>query len=381
MKKTILYSIAIAIVIIIGYLALPKNYYLRRALIYQKVNIEDYTIFSNREIPSDKYVPWKIDDRYNKKEIPDTLLKKIESFNPVAFLVIQDSTIVFEKYWKGYHKDSLSNSFSMAKSIVSLLVGAAIDEGLIESVHQPVAEFIPEYQNEKNCQLQLRDVLNMSSGLNWEESYSGPFSLTTKAYYGNNLHNLIAPLEVVEKPGETFKYLSGDTQLLAFIVQAATNKNISQYTYEKFWKYMGAKNSALWCLDNENGMEKAYCCFNSTAQDFARWGQLILAKGNCNGKQLISKDYLSMALSPARYLKTNEGKAVDFYGFQWWMIPNYKGMNIKYMRGILGQYVIVIPEKNAVVVRLGQDRSTQRYKEVHPQDMIDDIEAALAILE
>lgn len=379
LKKT-LYSIVVILIVIAVYLALPSNYYLRRALIYQKVNIEDYPIFANREIATDSYIPWKIDERYNKKQIPDSLLTQIEKLDPVAFLVIQDSTILFEKYWRGYHKDSLSNSFSMAKSIVSLLVGAAIDDRFIESVHQPVSDFIPEYRNDKNCQLDIRNLLTMSSGLNWEESYAGPFSLTTKAYYGDNLRSLISTLEVVEEPGKTFKYLSGDTQLLAFIVQASTNKNISQYTYEKFWKYMGAKNHALWCLDKENGMEKAYCCFNSTAQDFARWGQLILAKGNCQGKQLISNEYLSVALSPALHLKDNGDNDVDFYGYQWWLLSNYKGMDIKYMRGILGQYVIVIPEKNAVVVRLGQKRSDVRYG-AHPQDVIDDIEAALTILE
>jgi CubicO group peptidase (beta-lactamase class C family) len=121
---------------------------------------------------------------------------------------------------------------------------------------------------------------------------------------------------------------------------------------------MGAEQDALWCLDHENGLEKAFCCFNSNARDFARWGQLVLNDGSWNGKQLISETYLKQSISPADYLTDETGKKVDYYGFQWWII-DYKGYQIPYMRGLLGQYVFAIKEKNAVVVRLGHKRSDE----------------------
>ena len=121
---------------------------------------------------------------------------------------------------------------------------------------------------------------------------------------------------------------------------------------------MGPKHDAMWNLDKKDGLEKAYCCFNSNARDFARWGQLILNNGSWNGKQLISEAYVKAATKPANYLVDETGEHIDYYGYQWWII-NYKGYQIPYMRGILGQYVFAIKEKNAFVVRLGHKRSDE----------------------
>ena len=142
---------------------------------------------------------------------------------------------------------------------------------------------------------------------------------------------------------------------------------------------MGPSHDALWNLDSENGMEKAYCCFNSNARDFARWGQLVLNNGSWDGKQLISSSYLEEALSPADYLKDEEGNPLDYYGYQWWII-NYRGYSIPYMRGILGQYVFPIREKNAVVVRLGHKRSDELIGP-NRKDIFVYLDAALELLE
>jgi len=275
---------------------------------------------------------------------------------------------------------SVSNSFSAAKSIVSLLIGIALDEKKIADLDQKVGDFVEAYKYGSKSKLTIRQVLTMSSGLNWKETYSTPFSTTAKAYYGNDLKSLIEGLDVVEKPGIYFEYLSGNTQLLAMIVQSATGMSISKYTSEKIWKKIGAQNDALWNLDSKDGMEKAYCCFNTNVRDFARFGQLILNKGNWDGKRIISAEYIADATSSKKYLKDKiTGDAVDFYGFQWWVI-NYKGMKIPYMRGILGQYVFVIPDKNAVVVRLGHTRSKEIINH-HPKDVYDYLEDALLILD
>ena len=376
-SKKILLIVGIVFgILVIGFLMLPN--YAQKALIYLKPGIEDYPIFENRTVAAGIGQEWPIDSLLNQLKIDDETLAKMEVYEPVSFLVVKDGKIIFEKYWEEYGHETLSNSFSMSKSIVGLLVGAAIDDGYIKSIEQPVSDFIPEFRNEKNRDLKIKDVLTMSSGLNWNESYASLFSTTTNAYYGNNINELIYKLEVTEKPGVIFNYLSGNTQLLAMLVEAATNKKISEYVSEKFWKPMGAINDALWCLDDENGMEKAYCCFNSNARDFARWGQLILNNGTWNGDTLISPDYIQASIHAAD-LTDETGNKIDYYGFQWW-IHDANGWEVPYMRGILGQYVFVIPEENAVVVRLGHKRSDEK-KNHHPIDSYLYLETAKKLLD
>jgi len=376
-SKKILLIVGIVFgILVIGFLMLPN--YAQKALIYLKPGIEDYPIFENRTVAAGIGQEWPIDSLLNQLKIDDETLAKMEIYEPVSFLVVKDGKIIFEKYWEEYGPETLSNSFSMSKSIVGLLVGAAIDDGYIKSIEQPVSDFIPEFRNEKNRDLKIKDVLTMSSGLNWNESYASLFSTTTNAYYGNNINELIYKLEVTEKPGVSFNYLSGNTQLLAMLVEAATNKKISEYVSEKFWKPMGAINDALWCLDDENGMEKAYCCFNSNARDFARWGQLILNNGTWNGDTLISPDYIKASIHAAD-LTDETGNKINYYGYQWW-IHDANGWKVPYMRGILGQYVFVIPEENAVVVRLGHKRSDEK-KNHHPIDSYLYLETAKKILD
>ena len=260
------------------------------------------------------------------------------------------------------------------------MVGIALDEGKIKSLDQRVGEFIPAYDEGSRKELTIRDVLTMSSGLNWQETYSTPFSPTAKAYYGSDINSLMNDLEIIEEPGVTWEYLSGNTQILAMVIESATGQRISDYASDKIWKHIGARYDALWDLDSENGMEKAYCCFNTNVQDFARFGQLVLNKGIWNGQRIVSEEYLMEATSPKEYLIDKEtGDVVDYYGFQWWIV-NYKGHQIPYMRGILGQYIFSIPDKNAVVVRLGNERSSE-YIGHHPKDVYDYLDAAFLILD
>ena len=169
--------------------------------------------------------------------------------------------------------------------------------------------------------------------------------------------------------------------LLAFIVEKATGENISSYVSRKLWTPLNAEEDALWCLDKKDGIEKAYCCFNSNARDFARFGQLILNKGNWNGKQLVSESYIKEATTPDTNLIIKEYNETNHcYGFQFWHLT-YKGMEIPYMRGILGQYVFAIPELNAVVVRLGHKRSDTRTAQHYPDDIDTWLGAAIEIIQ
>ena len=361
---------------LIAFLFSPS--YFQKALIHTTADIDDYKLFENRSIENGDYDSWKVSENIGNNKLNDKDRIYIESLDPVAFLVTKSNEIIFEEYWDGYNEDSYSNSFSMAKSIVSLLIGIAIDEGKIESLDQKVSEFIPEFNSNENHDLTIKALLSMSSGLNWDESYGNPFSPTTKAYYGNDIKPLIMELKVEEKPLNRFKYLSANTQVLAILLENATGMHLSEYASEKLWKKIGTKNPALWSLDKKNGLEKAYCCFNSNAKDFAKIGQLILNKGKWREKTVISEDFLKQALSPVKKLKDQNSKAVDFYGLHWWIL-NIDGIKIPFARGILGQYIFVIPEKDAVVVRLGHKRETTKTNHI-PDDAYKYIRIALKML-
>lgn len=340
--------------------------YLRNALLHLTANIDDYMIFENRVVDEGKPQPWLLAGNYNEPQLSDSLREAITAYEPVAFLLIQDGKLLYEEYWDDYDSLSYSNSFSMAKSIVSLLIGVALDEGHIASLDDPVADYLPCFREGEKQQVTIRHLLSMSSGLSWDESYLNPFSVTTKAYYGADLEELVCGQELIETPGKEWKYLSGNTQVLGLLLSKATGKSLSEYASEKLWTPMGASEHALWSIDAEGGDEKAYCCFNTNARDFARFGQLVLDSGRWNGQQLVSEAYLQQALQPVRSLQDEEGAAVDFYGYQWWIIEK-EGQKIPYMRGILGQYVFVLPQHRAIVVRLGHKRSRERIHH-HPED-------------
>lgn len=364
------------LLLLVAYAVMPP--YLRRALTYYTADIDDYTIFENRMVTAGKPQNWKLSEDYNNISLAAPVQQKLEAYRPVAFLVTQGGEILHEQYWDGYSQSSYSNSFSVAKSIVALLTGIALEEGHIKSLDDPAGTYLKTFAEEKNARLTIRQLLTMSSGLDWDESYGSPFSVTTKAYYGNSIPELINNLEVTEPSGKEWKYLSGNTQVLAMILEKVTGQTLSNYASEKLWKPLGAAAPALWSLDREGGTEKAYCCFNSNARDFARIGQLVLNGGKWNGKQIVSEEFLKEALKPADHLTAEDGEKVDFYGFQWWIV-NYKGKNIPYARGILGQYIFILEDKDAVVVRLGHKRD-QEYLNNHPKDVYFYLDAAYSLL-
>ncbi len=378
-RKHILFVLILLFGAIGVYLAVPQNHYIVRALIHQKPDIDDYKIFANRTIEKGAPQPWQLHPMYNSYDL--TLEERItlEGYKTVAFLVARDSQLLWEAYWDGYGTESLSNSFSMAKSIVSLLIGCAIDDGFIKSIDQPISDFIPEFKSDERNNITIRQVLQMSSGLSWDEAYASLFSITTKAYYGKDVRSLAVNQKVIAEPGKAYNYLSGDTQLLSHIVAVATGKTLSQYASERIWKPIGAEHDALWSLDREGGYEKAYCCFNSNARDFARLGRLMLHRGNWGGEQVVSQEYVDLALAPASHLSDPElgGKLNQRYGLQWWFV-NHKGINVSFARGIKGQYIFIVPEFNLVAVRLGHTRSEERI-EGNPLDIYQFLDIALNI--
>lgn len=363
--------------IAIAYFCLPQ--YARTALIYLNVGIDDYPIFHNRTVEAGDPSAWNHHPNYNTLQIPAELLDSILDNEPIAFVIIKDSMLLHEEYWDGYSNESLTNPFSASKSIVGILTGVAIDKGIINSVNDKVVDYLPDFNHDGNDKMTIKDVLEMSSGSSWEEEYSGLFTPTTAAYYGKQLEELMMEQSSVTEPGVSFRYQSGNTQLLALIITKSSGMSLSDFASKYFWTPVQAERDALWCLDHEDGLEKAYCCFNTNATDLARLGQLVLNDGMWNGKQVVSKQWLDESLAPASHLKDKNGEEVEFYGYQWWML-NHRGHEIKYARGILGQYVFIIPDMNVVVVRMGHIRSKE-YIGHHPSCVYMYLDAALDMLE
>jgi CubicO group peptidase (beta-lactamase class C family) len=352
--------------------------HIRRAILYGYVNIDDYKIFENRIVPIAQAIPWQHDSLYNFQKIDPSRLKVFDTFGTTAFVVIHDKKIVHEEYWDGASDSTHSNSFSVAKSIVSLLIGCLVDEGKIKSLDQSVTDYLPGFKYTNGFKLRIKDLLTMSSGIDWDEEYSSLFSPTTKAYYGSHLEDQMLGLSVKREPGKVFNYQSCDTQLLSMIIEKITEKTLSEFASEKLWKPLGAEHPALWSLDHTGGIEKAYCCFNSTATDFARIGQMVLDSGQFNNQQIVSKSYMKEATSPAKWLKGEDGKSQDSYGYQFWMLT-YKAHKIVYARGVLGQYIFIIPSLNTVAVRLGTARSEKRVNNL-PEDIFTYLDATFAMV-
>ena len=356
-KRNILRLLIVFVAVLaVAYASLP--YYARQALIHWMPVIDDLETFHRHTVrhnPGDVW-HWPHATDYNHYRLAEDDARYLDSLRTVSFLVIRHDSIVFESYRDGWNDTLTSNLYSATKTIVGLLAGIALDEGKIHSLDDPVSRYLPVYTKGMQADVTLRHLLTMSGGMAWDEAYASLFSVTTHGYYGNDLYDLVTNLEVVDKPGVQYSYRSGETQLLAFVIEAATGQTLSEYAEEKLWRPMQAERDAYWLLDKKDGDEKAFCCFHTTARDVARLARLLLHRGNWNGRQLVSEAYMDELMRPASYLKDQWGKdTLSYYGFQTW-IMDYHGMRCPYLRGMLGQYVIAIPGLDAIVVRLGRKR-------------------------
>jgi CubicO group peptidase (beta-lactamase class C family) len=381
MLKKLLLSILAIIIVAVG-LTYTNNFsHLRNFASWGVHTIHDYKTHPTRVVENgDNPQPWGYDSAYNTATIPDSLMSIIDSNDTHAFIVIQHGKLVYEKYWDSYDSARLSGSFSAAKSIISLLIGIALDEGKIKSLDEPAGNYVPHFKEGELAKVRIKDLLTMSSGTSYNESDKGYFSMNASAYYGDDEEFMVSQMKAKEPAGVNWEYRSGDTQVLGLIVEKTFGKNISELVSERFMKPMGAEADALWLLDGAKKHEKAFCCFNAVARDYARFGQLVLNKGKWGDKQIVSEKYIQEATTPASYLKdpTENNNPVDYYGYQYWIF-NHKGMSIAQQNGLFGQYVYVIKEKDAVVVRLGESKVTKHIHHFQPENFTY-VDAALSIL-
>ena len=320
---------------------------------YTTAYLEDYNKFDNQVIENSTAQPWPNHRNYNSVKETKGLDSINKSNGTIAYVIIKNDSIWFENYYDGFNENSQSNSFSIAKSYVSGLMGKAIMEGHIKNLDQPVSDFLPTFNQGLAAKMTVGDLSSMASGTNWDEKYYSPLSITTRAYFDDDLEKVMLGLKVVDEPGKSFKYASGDTQMLAMVIEKATGKKIYNYLTESFWKPLGSENSTLWQVDSEgHDLVKAYCCIASNAKDFARFGKLYKDHGKWNGKQILDSTFVAKSLKPVH-------KDGHMYGYGWWL-QTIGTKNFFMMRGHLGQYVIVEPTDNVIIVRLGHSKGDNK---------------------
>ena len=351
MKKILVWTTVILSFLLILIYAFNVEYLLKGVrTIYLTGNntafISDYEYFENREIKNSVPQPWLLHEKYNSVTQSENLKKLNEETKTKSFLVIKNDSIVFEKYFDDHKSTSLSNSFSVAKSIVTSMLFKAIMEGEIKGLDQPLSDYFEEYKEGLASELTVGDLASMSSGMKWSEKYYNVINITSESYFTDDLRSVVLRQDIIDKPGQSFRYSSGDTQLLGMVIEKATGTTLTNYLSEKFWQPMGAENSALWQIDSaKSGMEKAYCCIASTARDFARFGKLFINKGKWNDEMILDPSYIDLSINSVF-------EDSPYYGYGWWLY-NYEGKKVFTMNGHLGQFVISFPDENIIIVRQG----------------------------
>ena len=327
-----------------------------------KASIDDYKFFDNVEIKkSSSPFEWPKHSFYNQIGSSKTLDSVHKKNETVAFLIIKNDSIIKEDYFLGYDENSMTNSFSMSKSIISFLFLKSVEQGTIPSLNSKLSDYFPAFNESNGGNVTLSDLSTMSSGLVWEENYKDLMGITAQAYVTKDLNKLMMGSKFSGMSGDKFKYLSGNTQLLAMAIEKANNLTIPELTYKWLWNPMGAKNNALWMIDSkEKNMTKAYCCLSSNAKDFAKVGLVYKNFGKINEQKLIDSSFISMSIKP----RFNSN---PIYGYGIW-IGKQSNVDFFSLRGHQGQYVIVIPKEDVIIVRLGKRKSRGSDLNNHPSD-------------
>ena len=272
-----------------------------------------------------------------------------------ALLVLSDGAIVYENYWLTGGPDVHWMSMSVGKSFVSALVGIALADGLIESIEDPITDYVPALAGSAYDGVRIKDVLQMSSGARWDEDYSDPESDIMRFGYacgtGASLDEFTATLVREREPGTYNYYNSTDTQALGMLLAAATGRSLADYAEERLWEPLGMERAAYWITDN-HGMEMAAGGLQLTARDYAKFGQLYLQQGSWQGRQVVPADWVHDSVTPdAPHVMPGLNPEYPVgYGYQWWVPAGDEGEFSAI--GVYNQFIFVNPTKRMVIVKL-----------------------------
>ena len=275
----------------------------------------------------------------------------IQTFKIAGLIVIRDGVILYESYDFGNDETTKWVSFSVTKSVTSMLLGAAIKDGHIKSVEDKVTIYLPQLLNSNYKDVSIKQVLQMSSGRDWNEDYEDPLSDVNIAGALNslNLYQYLNNLNKKSSAGNTFNYNTGETNLIGGIVRAAIGDNLSNYLEKKIWKPFGMEFNAYWVIDTDYEQELGGCCLNATLRDYARLGMFAMNNGKLNnGVEILPKNWMKDSTTPSR----NN----SYYGYQWWLDgPAYQSF---YADGVFGQFIWIDPiSKTVVAMHAARDRA------------------------
>ena len=295
-----------------------------RIITSDESSIEDYAQFPQRSLTASKTpfhflvnetadTPLHTVTFDGQPELPlDDFLRQTDT---VAFLLIQDDVILKESYFQGYDKSTPTMAFSMSKSLLSILIGAAIDDGLITSVDQSVTDFVPELAEAGYGRVTIRHLLQMTSGMDYVEVEGRDSSLHNRFYYTTRLEHELLRLRLDKEPGQEFRYKSGENALLGLILsRTIAPQTITAYTQARLWEPLGMEYDGAWNLDSEDGLEKTWCCLSATARDYAKLGRLMLHEGEWNLCQIIPAAWVQESTQ----LDVSDGSVWN-YQYQWWL--------------------------------------------------------------
>jgi len=286
---------------------------------------------------------------YAKRELADvevtlegtsmTVNEYFADQNVAGLLVIKDGNIVYERYGLGNNEESLWISFSVAKSVVAMLIGAAIQDGYINSVDESVTDYLPRLKNSSYDQSSIRNLLQMASGVEWNEDYADPESDVAKANWNTlNMYEYLRHKPRAVEPGELFHYNTAETNLAGTLLRSAIGNNLAAYLSERIWQPFGMEFDAEWNLTEPAGGEFGGCCINATLRDYGRIGMFALANGQLqDGTEVLPSGWMRESTTPS--------KGFDGYGYFWWLLDEgiYRAM------GIFGQGIYINHEENVVI--------------------------------
>lgn len=348
--------------------------FLGRVLTHWDSDITDYKVFPYRTIAagdapyqyefydSGVYDDFEIEYTKNGKNRRAKLQSFVEDTDTTSFIIVQDDKIVYEQYANGYTKESVNTSFSMSKSVVSLLIGKAVEEGYIESIHQPISDYIGEFSGLEIGNVTIEDLLLMRSAIEYNEDKFLWFGDDSLTYWSPDLRRLaLEHTKLTDREPGRFHYNNYHPLLLGIILERSTGVKVSDYFQEKIWGPVGAEYSASWSLDSEkSGFEKMESGINFCAVDFIKIGSMVLHNGSWNGNRIIGEDWLEQSvlstfpLNPDEYAGTFLEHRNIGYKYMWYSCPSEQSGFDIFAWGKSDQILYISPANHTVILRTGK---------------------------
>ncbi|BFP42125.1 serine hydrolase [Flavobacteriaceae bacterium GF1] len=365
--KKIVAIVTTCFIILIG-IAFAINPQLFKIIWYQKPQVDTYQSFPLRMVDIGNDVFHFKSDTTKGKTLDSLRVKNWEGADVpfmeycakgdvLAFLVIRNDTIIYEKYDGNYNRAKVSNTFSIGKSIISILVGKAIDQGYIKSVDQKIIEFLPELNGVAGFEeLTIYDLLNMKSGLKFNRVGDGlisdMFSDEARFYYSNDLKRDLLNVKIETEPGSRWKYSNLDPLILTWLLEKATGQKVSEYFEKEIWIPIGAEYAASWGIDRKGGLENSPSSFQCTAIDLAKIGRLFLQNGMRDSIAIVSPDWIhqSTHIDERNRGNTSKGLQRATHQYYWWL-PQEGFEGDFSAEGLRGQRLYVNPKENIIIVQ------------------------------